>query len=146
LQYAVYNAILRHKCLSKVADDQEKARKEKEKEIKENKQQTADTAEDPQTAAESFHTKQVSLARQFIGQPIDQRLEPAEQQDKALREPSSIYSTTQAHSLWAMYKSAEMMKLMLFDKLDADRNLSISRLELGRHILKLMKNGSLTAA
>ena len=45
-----------------------------------------------------------------------------------------------------MYKSAEMMKLMLFDKLDADRNLSISRLELGRHILKLMKNGSLTAA
>jgi hypothetical protein len=142
LQYAVYNAILRHKCLSKVADDQEKARKEKEKKIKENKQQTADTAEDPQTAAE----KQVSLARQFIGQPIDQRLEPAEQQDKALREPSSIYSTTQAHSLWAMYKSAEMMKLMLFDKLDADRNLSISRLELGRHILKLMKNGSLTAA
>lgn len=132
--------------MSKVADDQEKARKEKEKKIKENKQQTADTAEDPQTAAESFHTKQVSLARQFIGQPIDQRLEPAEQQDKALREPSSIYSTTQAHSLWAMYKSAEMMKLMLFDKLDADRNLSISRLELGRHILKLMKNGSLTAA
>ena len=132
--------------MSKVADDQEKARKEKEKKRKENKQQTADTAEDPKTAAESYHAKQVSLARQFIGQPIDQRLDPAEQQDKALREPSSIYSTTQAHSLWAMYKSAEMMKLMLFDKLDADRNLSISRLELGRHILKLMKNGSLTAA
>jgi len=137
LQYAVYNAILRHKCLSKVADDQASAK---------NKQQTTNSAEDPKTTAESYHTKQVSLARQFIGQPIDQRLEPAEQQDKVLREPSSIYSTTQAHSLWAMYKSAEMMKLMLFDKLDADRNLSISRLELGRHILKLMKNGSLTAA
>ena len=125
--------------MSKVADDQARNAREAK-----NKQQ--DTAEDPKTAAESYHAKQVSLAQQFIGQPIDQRLEPAEQQDKALREPSSIYSTTQAHSLWAMYKSAEMMKLMLFDKLDADRNLSISRLELGRHILKLMKNGSLTAA
>ena len=123
--------------MSKVADKQASDK---------NKQQTTDTAGDPKTTAESYHAKQVSLARQFIGQPIDQRLDPAEQQDKALRESSSIYSTTQAHSLWAMYKSAEMMKLMLFDKLDADRNLSISRLELGRHILKLMKNGSLTAA
>ena len=123
-QYMVYNAILRHQSMSRSAA-----------------QGGATGAYAKKRRAQA--KKQVELAEHFIavsGNVIQPKLPHAQSRR------SSIYSTTEATSRWAMYKSAEMLKLMVFDKIDVDGDLHISRKELGQHIYWLMKSGTLTSA
>jgi len=126
-QFMVYNAILRHQS---------------------NISRSVAQGED-------YAKKQVALARHFIdvrrngGQQATegtpQMIKPLELSRTRSR-TCSVYSVTDTNSLWAMYKSAEMLKLMVFDKIDVDGDLSICRKELGQHIYSLMKSGTLTSA
>ena len=107
------------------------------------------------TQGEEYAETQVALAGHFIdvrGNGGQQATEGTLQMSKLSKlsrthsRKCSVYSTTDTNSLWAMYKSAEMLKLMVFDKIDVDGDLHISRKELGLHIHSLMMNHTLTSA